>query len=210
RLASLYGEVMRSTSWTPSSISIRPGSGCPWPTAPSTVRVTPVDRCTSIPISTRRFTTCSICASLARSSMTTTIAVSLQSVAARAGDWGLVIGQSLIPNPLSLAMNQAPFEAPRFVDDPFEQPRDRVRSERPFRRDAAHVREHLLLALRLIHLDPQLLLQLADLARDARALVQQPDQHFVHAIDVVAQIVKRGHSSSTIARSLRRAESAPW
>ena len=33
----------------------------------------------------------------------------------------------------------------------------------------------------------------ADLARDARALVQQADEHFVHAVDVVAQIVKRGH-----------------
>jgi hypothetical protein len=60
RLASLYGEEIRSTSWTPSSISIRPVSGCPWPTAPSTVRSTPVDRCTSMPISIRRATTFSI------------------------------------------------------------------------------------------------------------------------------------------------------
>ncbi len=74
RLASLYGSEMRSTSCTPSSISISAVSGCPCPTAPSTVRVTPVDRCTSIPISTSRATTCSICASVARSSITTTMA----------------------------------------------------------------------------------------------------------------------------------------
>ena len=52
-----------------------------------------------------------------------------------------------------LAVNHPPLEPPRFVDDPLEQPRDRVGAERAFRRDAAHVREHLLLALGLIDLD---------------------------------------------------------
>ena len=63
RLASLYGSEIRTTSCTPSSSSISPASGRPCPTAPSTVRVTPVERCTSMPISTSRATTCSICAS---------------------------------------------------------------------------------------------------------------------------------------------------
>src|SRR5438067_4535742 len=231
RLASLYGEVIRSTSWTPSSISISPASGCPLPTAPSTVLVTPVDRWTSIPISTRRFTTCSICASLARSSITTTIAA--------LPVWALGVitnhpnpqspnpqspipnPQSLIPNPQSLiprrrrrnggavsvavvAVNHAPLEPARLVDDAFEQPRDRVGPERPFRRDAAHVCEHLLLALGLIHLDAEILLDAADLARHARALVEQPHQHFVHAIDVVAELVEPAHRYTRTGRPSAR------
>src|SRR5882672_1522062 len=90
-------------------------------------------------------------------------------------------------------MYHATLETPRFVDDPFEQAGDRVRAERPFRRDAPHMRQHLLLPLGLIHLDAELFLDPADLARDARALVQQPDKHLVHSIDVVAQIVESRH-----------------
>src|SRR5438093_217346 len=177
-----------------------PASGVPWPTAPSTVRVTPVDRCTSIPISTRRFTTCSICASVARSCMTTTIG-SLR-LSALAVSFQLRFRFNVL-------VDHAALEPPRFVDDAFEQPRDGVGTERSLRRDAAHVREHLLLALGLIHLDAELLLDPPDLARDAGALVEEPDEHFVHPIDVVAQIVKRGHNSSTTARIPPRAGSGP-
>ncbi len=88
-----------------------------------------------MPISTSRATTCSICASVARSSITTTMASSSQ------------LNRFVFP------VDQPPLEPPRLVDDPLEQPRDRVGAERPFRRDAAHVREHLLLALGLIDLD---------------------------------------------------------
>ena len=73
RLASLYGSLMRSTSCTPSSISISRGSTLPLPTTPSTVRDAPVERCTSMPSSTRWAMTFSTCASLARSFITTTI-----------------------------------------------------------------------------------------------------------------------------------------
>src|SRR3954471_7549466 len=145
RLASLYGSVIRRTSCTPSSSSISALSGRPCPTAPSTVRVTPVDRCTSIPISTRRATTDSIWASDARSSITTTMTIALQRQASRPA--------------LLVFVQNAPLQAARFVDNPFEQPRDRVRSQRPLGRDAAHVREHLLLALRLVHLGAELFLQ---------------------------------------------------
>ena len=52
RLASLYGSVIRWTSWTPSSTSSSAVSNCAMPpTAPSTVRSAPVDRWTSKPIS---------------------------------------------------------------------------------------------------------------------------------------------------------------
>src|SRR5262245_34188148 len=203
-LASLYGDEIRSTSWTPSSISINPASGVPCPTAPSTVRVTPVDRCTSMPISTRRFTTSSICSSVARSCITTTILFSscqlsaLQLCRLQTSDFRLRF---------SVAVNHAALETPRFVDDAFEQPGDRVRPQRTLGRDPPHVRQHLLLALGLIHLHAELFLDAPDLARNAGALVEQPDEHLVDAVDVVAQIVKRGHRSSATARIPRRAES---
>ena len=65
----------------------------------------------------------------------------------------------------------------------------------------AHVVEHVLLAIRLIDLDALLLLQPADLADAARALVEQPHEHFVHAIDVPPQIVERhGFMSRRVSR----------
>src|SRR2546428_2112608 len=91
------------------------------------------------------------------------------------------------------AVHHSALETARFIDDTFEQPRDGIRAERPLHRDVPHVLEHLLLALGLIDLDALRLLQAADLARHARALVQQPDEDLVHAIDVVSQIVKRRH-----------------
>src|SRR5262245_61560231 len=93
-----------------------------------------------------------------------------------------------------LAVNHPPLEAARFIDDTFEQPRDGVRAERPLHRDVPHVLEHLLLALGLIDVDALLLFQPADLAGDARALVEQADQNLVDTVDVFAQIVKGCHS----------------
>src|SRR5262245_28131342 len=90
-----------------------------------------------------------------------------------------------------VAVDEAALEAPRLVDDSFEQPGNRVRTERSFDGDAADVRQHLFLALRLIHFHAQLLLQLPDLARDARPLIEQPHEYLVDAIDIVAQIVER-------------------
>src|SRR5262249_45345196 len=119
-----------------------------------------------MPISTRRATTFSICSSLARSCITTTIASTASAVC------------DMLP-PTLFAVDDGPLEAPRLVDDPLEQPRDRVRPERALGGHAANVREHLLLAIGLIDLDAELLLDAPDLARHARPLVQQPHQHFV-------------------------------
>src|SRR5690349_7520623 len=138
---------MRTTSCTPSIISISPGSGRFCPTTPSTVRETPVERWTSMPRSTSRATPLLICSSLAR-----------------------------------FTVHDAAFEPSRFVDDPLEQPHDGVRVERPFARDAPDVIEHLLLTFGLIHFHVLLLLQTSNFARAARALVEQPHEHFVHAI----------------------------
>src|SRR6185369_4843731 len=139
-------------------------------------RSTPVERCTSMPISTRRATTFSICSSVARSCMTTT----MTSTASAVCD---TLPARLFP------VHHAPLEPPRLIDDPLEQPRDRVGPERSLGGDAAHVRDHFFLAIRLIDVDAALLLDAADLARDARALVQQAHQHLVDAIDVSTQIV---------------------
>src|SRR5262245_54602741 len=53
--------------------------------------------------------------------------------------------------------------------------------------------EHLFFALRLVNLHAELFLQLADLARDPRTLVEQAHEHFVDPVDIVAEIVERPH-----------------
>ena len=78
---------------------------------------------------------------------------------------------------------------PRLVDDSLEQPRDRIRAERPFCGDASHVVEHLLLAIRLVNLDAQFLLEAADFTRAPGPLVEQAHEYLVHAVDVLSQIL---------------------
>src|SRR5439155_3789553 len=200
RLASLNGSEIRTTSCTPSSTSMRPVSGCPCPTAPSTVLVTPVERCTSIPISINRATTCSIWASLARSSITTTMA----SVASPSGTFMITVHRlsALLSVVLRVrarrletvfVVNDPPLQPARLVDDAFEQPPDGFGPQGPFGGNATHVFEHQLLAVRLVHLEALQLFQSADFAHASCALVQKAHQHFVDSVDVVAQIVKRGH-----------------
>src|SRR5574338_731618 len=168
RLASLYGSVIRKTSCTPSSTSINRGSAsrCP-PTAPSTVRSAPVERCTSKPISTRCAITCCTCSSVARSSITTTMDTP----------------QSLI---LSVLRLRHTFEAPRLIADPFEEPPDRGRIERA-RVDAFHVLEHLVFALRLVDRQAERLLRFPDGERAGGALVQQAHEIPVELVDAPAQ-----------------------
>ena len=47
-------------------------------------------------------------------------------------------------------MNHAAFQASRFVDDPLEQPHDRIGIERSFAGHPSDVIEHLLLTIRLV------------------------------------------------------------
>src|SRR6478752_3094331 len=148
RLASLYGEEIRTTSWTPSIISMSAASGRPCPTAPRTVLVTPVDLWTSIPISTRRFTTCSIWLSVAPSCITTTMTCCSLFLQCRRHLAALV----------GFAVDHAPFQPARLVDDALEQPRDGVGPERPLGGNRAHVLQHLLLAIGLVDLHPGFLL----------------------------------------------------
>ena len=87
---------------------------------------------------------------------------------------------------IDAVVDDPPFEPARLVDDPLEEAGHRLAAERPFRGDASDVRQHFLLAVGLIDLDALRLLQAADLADAARPLVQQPNEHFVDTIDVLA------------------------
>src|SRR4051812_679473 len=152
RLASLYGSVIRCTSWTPSSTSSSAVSNCREPpTAPSTVRSAPVDRCTSKPISISFAITPCTCASLARSRMTTTI-------------W--------LPFFLRFYCLGDPLEMPRLVDDALEQAFHRLLVERTVV-DRLHVLQDFRFPLRLVDRDRHLALDAPDLQRTRGARVQQ-------------------------------------
>src|SRR5918995_7178221 len=58
-------------------------------------------------------------------------------------------------------MSRCALDAPRLVNDPFEHPHDRIPFERAARVRAvrAHVVQHLLLPIGLVHLEPERLLQ---------------------------------------------------
>ena len=93
----------------------------------------------------------------------------------------------------AVSVDDSPLEPPRLVDDSFEQPTDRLWPERSFARHVAHMPEHVLLAIWLIDLDALLLFQLPDLADAPGPLVEQPDEHLVHPIDIASQIVQSSH-----------------
>ena len=147
RLASLYGSLIRSTSWTPSSNSTSRGSTLPLPTTPSTVREAPDDRCTSMPSSTRWAITCSTCASLARSFMTTTISMLLGDLLTvrslsraptcsrdgtnlRQSSHSLSLHEIIRLGRLRFELGLDALDAPRFVHDAFVQADDGVLVQR--------------------------------------------------------------------------------
>jgi len=88
-------------------------------------------------------------------------------------------------------MSRCALDAPRLVDDPFEYPYDRV----PFEGTAcvlavgAHMVQHLLLTVGLVHLKPERLFQFPDLERAMGALVEQLDQPLVKLIDPLPELV---------------------
>jgi hypothetical protein len=90
-------------------------------------------------------------------------------------------------------VHDAAFHTSRFVDDPLEESADRIRPERALYGHVPDVIDDLFFAIGLINGYALCLLQAANLARHARALIQQADDHLVHTIDVSPQFVKRGH-----------------
>src|SRR3954462_7361884 len=170
---------MRWTSCTPSSTSRSAVSNCrDPPTAPSTVRSAPVDRCTSKPISISLPMTLWTCSSVARSRMTTTMVFSL-----------LMIRFYRFGNP---------FEMPRLIDDPLEQPLDRRHVERPVVPPhcgrpvvpGLDVLEHFRFAFRLVNRHPHRALDAPDLERAGRPRVEQADQRLVQQIDPLSQVLE--------------------
>src|SRR4029453_18067789 len=156
---------MRSTSCTPSSTSSRRWSNCRLPpTAPSTVRSAPVDRCTSNPISTSCAITFCTCSSVARSCITTTISV-----------------------PFFISGLRFALQAPRLVYHSLEQALHRLVVQRS-RVDLLHVRQDFGLARWLIDLQAQQLLLASDLERAGRAGAERPHEQFVEVIDPPPEI----------------------
>src|SRR5688572_17686505 len=150
---------MRSTSCTPSINSIRRGSTVPPPTTPSTTRSAPVERCTSMPISTSCAMTASTCVSEAFSFMTTTI-ISLYF------RYSLFVIRYLfcVTALLRFSFRFDALNPSHLVHYAFVEPRDDIAVERPAKRVVhfAHVRDHVLLALRLVDRLAKLVLQAAD------------------------------------------------
>src|SRR5688572_16063090 len=200
RLARLYGSEMRSTSCTPSRISMSSFSTLCAPTTPSTVRVAPEDRCTSMPSSISLAMTESICASVARSFMTTTMAV-LRGTPQGAPYVAL---PQFIPLRARLALG-----ATRFIDDAFENPDDRFGGERTsqLRRRLADAAEHLRFAFRLIDRQARLVLQASHFNGTRHAHVEQPYQLLVDHVDAGPQLLdcqdfsQRTYSSTRPSRS---------
>src|SRR5688572_31761224 len=91
-------------------------------------------------------------------------------------------------------MSRGALDAPRLVDNPFEDPDDSVPFERAarVRSVGAHVVQHLFLPIRLIYLEPEFLLQLANLERAVRTFIEQLHQPLVKMIDPLSELVD-GH-----------------
>ncbi len=189
---------MRSTSCTPSSISIKPASGLFWPTTPRTVRVTPEQ-------------------------ISHHVHAEFEQGARRQARYRLARRRSSSRQPWLLyppkpnphltsarpfhrpppaasrlrarrvfAVHDAPFEPPGLVDDALEQPADGVRAKRPFGGDLAHVRQHVFRCgdgPRSVPCSSR-----RSRSQDApRPLVQEPDKDLIHPIDVPPQIIQIGH-----------------
>ena len=177
-----------------------------------------------MPISTRRATTCSICASVARSSITTTMA-SVPSTLFTGGVF-IVVVRCDPPITSTLCFRRVrPTRPVRLLRSAHAAPsgstpswttrRSSRRASSMIRSNSratasapsgpsaamlANVRQHFFLPIGLIDLDALLLFQAADLADAARPLVQQPDQHLVDPVDVAPQIVKSGTCHGLLCR----------
>src|SRR5687768_4858798 len=174
---------MRITSCTPSSTSISRGSPVLPPTAPMTVRNAPVERWMSNPMPTSSAMTRSTSSGVARSLMTTTMSI------------------------LSLYVSLTePLQPPGFVDDPFEQPFHGAVVERSAV-DCLHVRQHLGLTGRLIHLEPQTFFLRANGQRAFGAGVEQAHERLVDLVDPLTKLVDPLHSALLSHRTYSRTAS---
>ena len=88
-------------------------------------------------------------------------------------------------------MSRGSLDAPRLVDNPFEDPHDGIALEWAACMFSVglHVVQHLFFPIGLIDLEPERLLQLPDFERAMRALAEQLDQPFVKLIDPLSELV---------------------
>src|SRR5712692_1925474 len=174
---------MRTTSRTPSSSSTSRGSkSVRTPTAPSTVCVAPVERCTSKPIEISRSMTCWICSSVDPSCITTTMGV-----------FSDLPRNALLPRVIRTfgVVHGPALDRAGFVQDALEQPPDGRIRQRPAV-GLFDAFQDLAFALGLVKRQRGSLLQPPDFQRATRALVQQLDQLAVNLVDLAAPIVN-GH-----------------
>jgi hypothetical protein len=103
-------------------------------------------------------------------------------------------------------MSRRAFDAPRLVDNPFEDPHYCVSLERaaclfPM---GLHMVQHLFLTIGLIHLEPEGLLQFPDLERALGTLAEQLDQPFIKLVDPQPELVDgHGHQMPRLPRKTR-------
>src|SRR5262249_10586364 len=142
------------------------------PTAPSTVKFTPVDRWTSYPTSTRVSMTFWTCSSVAECSITMTMA-------------------SSFPFRFPVLVRGQPLQPSALVDDPLEHALHAPRVQGPgvLARDPL---EDPGLALRGVDGQPQRALHLPDLHRPGGAGVDEAEELLVDHVDALAQAVDLG------------------
>src|SRR4029079_10857934 len=104
-----------------------------------------------------------------------------------------ISGFRIAPSCLVLRIGDA-LQAPRLVDDPFEQPLDRSVIQRA-QVDPLHVPEDFRFARRLIHLESEQLLFVADLQGARRPRAQQLDEALVELVDLLPQFVDPAHTA---------------
>src|SRR3954469_3018350 len=163
---------MRRTSWTPSRSSISSFSTLCAPTTPSTVRVAPDERCTSIPISIRRAMTASICTSVARSFITTTM--------------------TLLPCfQILAAFARHSLGAARLVDHPFENSYDGFRGQRPRQCGGRlpDLGQYLRLAVWLINRKADVVLETAHFHGTRDTHVEKTHELIVDHVDPAPQLL---------------------
>src|ERR1017187_8344122 len=160
---------MRWASLTPSMTwkTARSKSYLP-PTPPSTVWITPVERCTSNSRSTSRSITCSICSSVAPSCMTTTI--------------GFLRG---------LLHHAQTLYGAAGVDDALEDAAHGLSGQRAVV-GAGDIGEHQIFAFGFVDGEVRLEFHAADILHHLGALVEQGDDAAVHIVDQEAVLLELG------------------
>src|SRR5436305_4805441 len=158
--------MIRCASLTPSIASYTPGSNSSRPpTPPSTVWITPVERCTSKPSSVSRPITRSICSSVACCCITTSIGLTF------------------------LAFYSGFLNPPHLIDDAFENTLHRVIRQRP-RVVRRYVPVDLVLTLRLIDRHARFSLHAPDLLYNSGSLINRFQDLQIESVNALTALAE--------------------